>query len=115
MEKIVKVQKITQRVEDTQYRHSAVGEDFKSGSSSDSLNKLWTYTSSQILKQTMQRKKTIVRVRDQANDQARRLHSEGGEAKIIKIAVQSPSKGHLILQVLYTLEVKIHESNTMKV
>ena len=40
MEKIVKVQKITQQVEDTQYRHSAVGEDFKSGSRSDSLNKL---------------------------------------------------------------------------
>ena len=33
IENIVKVQKkITQQVEDTQYRHSAVGEDFKSGS-----------------------------------------------------------------------------------
>ena len=30
----------------------------------------------------------IIRVRDQANDQARRPHSEGGAAKIIKIAVQ---------------------------
>ena len=48
-------------------------------SRSDSLNKL---------KKTMQRKNSIVRVRDQANDQARRLHSEGGAAKIIKIAVQ---------------------------
>ena len=36
----------------------------------------------------MQRKNSIVRVRDQANDQARRLHSEGGAAKIVKIAVQ---------------------------
>ena len=47
MEKIVKVQKNTQQVEDTQYRHSVGGEDFKSGSRSDSLNKLWTYRSSQ--------------------------------------------------------------------
>ena len=40
MEKIVKVQKNTQQVEDTQNRHSAGGEDFKSGFRSDSLNKL---------------------------------------------------------------------------
>ena len=37
----------------------------------------------------MQRKNSIVRVRDQANDQARRPHSEGGAAKIIKFAVSS--------------------------
>ena len=36
----------------------------------------------------MQRKNSIVRVRDQANDPARRPHSEGGAAKIIKVAVQ---------------------------
>ena len=37
----------------------------------------------------MQRKNSIVRVRDQANDQARRPHSEGGAANIIKFAVSS--------------------------
>ena len=36
----------------------------------------------------MQRQNSIVRVRDQANDQARRPHSEAGAAKIVKIAVQ---------------------------
>ena len=41
-----------------------------------------------ILKKTMQRKKSTVRVKDQAYDKARRPHSKGGTAKINKINVQ---------------------------
>ena len=42
MEKIVKVPKITQQVEDTQYRQSAVGENLKTGFSSEPVNKTRT-------------------------------------------------------------------------
>ena len=47
MEKIVKVPKITQQDEDTQYRQSAVRENLKTGSSSEPVNKLRTHVSSQ--------------------------------------------------------------------
>ena len=42
VEKIVKVPKIAQQVEDTQFRHSADGKNLKTGSSSEPVNKLRT-------------------------------------------------------------------------
>ena len=44
MEKIIKIPEITQQVENTQYRCK---DCLKTGSSSESLNKLWTHMSTQ--------------------------------------------------------------------
>ena len=46
VEKIVKVPRIEQQVEDTLFRHSAVGKNLKTGSSSEPVNKLRTHVSS---------------------------------------------------------------------
>ena len=57
--------------------------------------------------------------RDQANDHARRPHSEGGTAKIIKISVEKrihqEKVDQMTMQVPYTVDVKKHRSITMKV
>ena len=80
---------ITQQVEDTQYRHSAVGEDFKSGSRSDSLNKLLTYRSSQN-SQENDAEKEFNRPSERSSKWPSMSSSERRwrASKIIKIAVQ---------------------------
>ena len=56
----------------------------------------------------MQRKKSTVRVKDQANDQARRPHSKCGTAKINKMKANQ-----MTVQVANTVKMKKHKIITM--
>ena len=91
MEKIVKFPKITQRVEDTQYRQSAVGENLKTVSSEQVANTRVQPTVNPvevkqptILKMTTQRKHSRGQERSQVNKQV----EDAVKVKIIKMKVQ---------------------------
>ena len=91
LEKIVKVPKITQQVEDTQYRQSAVGENLKTVSSEQVANTRVQPTVNpvevkppKILKMTTQRKHSPGQGRSQVNKQV----EDAVKVKIIKMKVQ---------------------------
>ena len=91
LEKIVKVPKIMQQVEDSQYRQSAVGENLKTVSSEQVANTRVQPTvnpvkvkPTKIFKMTTQRKHLTGQERSQVNKQV----EDAVKVKIIKMKVQ---------------------------